>query len=187
MKKVAVLVAPGFEEGETLTIVDILRRAGFQCDMFGFEKEVEGAHSIIVVCDAVLSDSVMNYDMVVLPGGRPGADNLAASEEVMKILKTMDQNPNQYICAMCAAPRALQNAGLLKKRNYTAFTGYGDILADGNYQEYIVVQDGHMITSCAPGTTYAFAYYLVDVLGGDSDERKQRMAYYDAFGGGVDA
>lgn len=187
MKKIAVLVAPGFEEGETLTIVDILRRAGFQCKTFGFEKEVEGAHSIVIVCDEVLSDEVVNYDMVVLPGGRPGADNLAASEEVMKILKTMDQNPNQYVCAMCAAPRALQNAGLLKNRNYTAFTGYGDILPDGNYKEDIVVQDGHMITSRAPGTTYAFAYYLVDVLGGDSEKIKQRMAYYDAFGGGMHA
>ena len=61
MKKIAVLVAPGFEEGETLTIVDIMRRAGFQCDMFGFTKEVEGAHSIVVVCDDVLSDEVIYY------------------------------------------------------------------------------------------------------------------------------
>ena len=53
MKKVAVIVAPGFEEGETLTIVDIIRRAHFQCDMFGFDKVVEGGHGICVQCDKI--------------------------------------------------------------------------------------------------------------------------------------
>ncbi len=72
MKKVAVIVAPGFEEGETLTIVDIIRRAHFQCDMFGFDKVVEGGHGICVQCDKILNDEVIHYDMVVLPGGYEG-------------------------------------------------------------------------------------------------------------------
>lgn len=91
MKKAAVLVAPGFEEGETLTIVDIIRRADLQCDMFGFDKVVEGGHGIIVQCDKILSHEVTEYDMVILPGGYDGSANLRDSEEVMSILHEMNE------------------------------------------------------------------------------------------------
>ncbi|MFQ9073414.1 MAG: DJ-1/PfpI family protein, partial [Faecalibacillus faecis] len=66
MKKVAVIIAPGFEEGEALTIVDILRRGQIQCDTIGFEKEVQGGQNIVFRCDSVLNESLLDYDMVVL-------------------------------------------------------------------------------------------------------------------------
>lgn len=77
MGRAAIIVAPGFEEGETLTIVDIIRRANLQCDMFGFNKVVQGAHDIEVACDDVLSEKVLDYDMIVLPGGYGGIESYA--------------------------------------------------------------------------------------------------------------
>ena len=56
MKKTAIFLAPGFEEGEALTVADILRRAGIGCDLVGFSPVVEGAHQMKVQCDRVLDD-----------------------------------------------------------------------------------------------------------------------------------
>ena len=85
MKKVAVVVAPGFEEGETLTIVDIMRRAHIQCDMFGFNKVVQGGHDIEVACDDVLSERVLDYDMIVLPGGYGGSRAMRDNDLMMDL------------------------------------------------------------------------------------------------------
>lgn len=107
MKKAVVLVAPGFEEGEAITIVDILRRANLKCDMFGFDKVVEGGHKISIVCDQILSHEVIDYDMVILPGGYDGVANLRDSAEVISILQKMNEK-EKYICTMCAAPIVLE-------------------------------------------------------------------------------
>lgn len=180
MKKAAVLVAPGFEEGETLTIVNIIRRADLQCDMFGFDKVVEGGHGIIVQCDKILSHEVTECDMVILPGGYDGSANLRDSEEVMSILHEMNEK-GKYICAMCAAPIVLEKVNLLVNKNYTAYKGYGQKIKQGNYLEDKVVIDGNIVTSRGPATVYAFAYKLVDLLSGDSLALKKRMVYFNAF------
>ena len=180
MKKAAVIVAPGFEEGETLSIIDIIRRANFQCDMIGFEKDVAGAHDIIVKCDSVLNDGVIDYDMIILPGGYPGAANLRDNTRLIEILNIMAQK-NKYICAICAAPIVLEKAGLLKGKNYTAYVGYEQKIKQGNYLHDKVVIDGKIVTSRGPATVYAFAYKLVDLLGGNSLALKKRMVYFNAF------
>ena len=180
MKKAAVLVAPGFEEGETLTIVDIIRRADLQCDMFGFDKVVEGGHEISVQCDKILNREVTDYDMVILPGGYDGAVNLKESNEVIAILHEMNKK-GKYICAMCAAPIVLEKADLLMNKNYTAYKGYDQKIKQGHYLEDKVVIDGNLVTSRGPATAYAFAYKLVDLLGGDSLAVKNRMVYFNAF------
>lgn len=180
MKKAAVIVAPGFEEGETLSIIDIIRRANFQCDMIGFEKDVAGAHDIIVKCDSVLNDEVIDYDMIILPGGYPGAANLRDNTMLIEILNIMAQK-NKYICAICAAPIVLEKAGLLKGKNYTAYVGYEQKIKQGNYLHDKVVIDGKIVTSRGPATVYAFAYKLVDLLGGNSLALKKRMVYFNAF------
>lgn len=181
MVKVAVLVAPGFEEGETLTIADIIRRANIDCKLVGTDEMVTGAHNITIKCDATMNDNISSeYDMIVLPGGRPGADNLRDSELVIKAVKEMNDN-RKWIAAMCAAPIALERAGILDNRNFTAYIGYQDIITVGNFKEDIVVVDKNLITSRGPATAYAFAYALVDVLGGDSIAVKKRMVYTNAF------
>ena len=183
MKKAAILLAPGFEESEALTIADILRRAQFTCDLVGFEPVVEGSHQIFVRCDRLLCElrpEQPEYDMVVLPGGMPGAANLRDSEQVMSILHSMDK-ANRLIAAICAAPIALERAGLLENRNYTAYVGYDARIQAGHYQTDIVVRDANIITSRGPATAYAFAYALVDALGADSIAVKNRMVYFNAF------
>lgn len=181
MTKVAVLVAPGFEEGETLTIVDILRRASIECDMIGLSEEVTGGHDITVRCDKVLYPTLAeDYEMVVLLGGYEGAVNLRDSEQVIAILKEM-QHTDKYIAAMCAAPIVLERADLLENKNYTAYVDYDKKIASGHYKEDIVVVDGKLITSRGPATAYAFSYALVDILGGDSAAVKARMVYFNAF------
>lgn len=180
MKKAAVLVAPGFEEGETLTIVDIIRRAQIQCDTFGLDQIVTGGHDITLQCDKVLSREVVDYDMVILPGGYDGAVNLRDNEMVMDILHQMSEK-GKYICAMCAAPIALERAGLLDNKNYTAYLGYDKKIKKGNYLEDKVVIDDQIVTSRGPATAYAFAYKLVELLGGDALAVKNRMVYFNAF------
>ncbi|MGI6254407.1 MAG: DJ-1 family glyoxalase III [Acutalibacter sp.] len=182
-KRAVILLAPGFEEGETLTVADILRRAGFVCDLAGFSKVVEGSHQIQVECDRELRELNVEepeYDMVILPGGLPGATNLRDSGEVMTLLRTMAEK-GRFVAAICAAPIALERAGLLKNRDYTAYVGYDAKIHDGNYQSAMVVRDGNVITSRGPATAYAFGYALVDALGGDSAPVKARMVYSNAF------
>lgn len=183
MKRAAVILAPGFEEGESLTIVDILRRANLQCDIVGFSDVVEGAHQIQVRSDRRIEElrpDRPEYDMVILPGGMPGAANLRDSDRVMDILRGMDRE-GRCVAAMCAAPIALERAGLLDGRRYTAYVGYDQKIHAGSYQTDIVVKDGNVITSRGPATAYAFAYALVDELGGDSLAVKNRMVYFNAF------
>lgn len=182
MKKTAIFLAPGYEEGETLTVADILRRAGFTCDLVGFTPAVEGAHQIEIVCDRVLDDVPADgaYDMVILPGGIPGALNLRNSDKLMEILQAEDK-AGKFVAAICAAPIALERAGLLHDRKFTAYVGYDQKIKDGSFCSDIVVRDGNLITSRGPATAYAFAYALVDALGGDSQAVKDRMVYSHAF------
>lgn len=180
MKKVAVIVAPGFEEGETLTIVDIIRRANIQCDMFGFDKVVEGGHHIQVKCDNIINQDIIDYDMVVLPGGYGGADHMKNSEQLILLLQEMNQQ-KKYICAMCAAPIVLEKANLLIDKKFTAYQGYDQKIKQGYYLQDKVVIDDNIVTSRGPATAYAFAYKLVDLLGGDSLAVKKRMVYFNAF------
>lgn len=180
MGSVAIIVAPGFEEGETLTIIDIIRRANLQCDIFGFDKVVKGGHGISIQCDKILNDEVINYDMIILPGGYDGADNMKNSEKVITILHKMNEK-GKYICAMCAAPIVLEKANLLENKKYTAYMGYDQKIKQGYYLEDKVVIDRNIVTSRGPATAYAFAYKLVDLLGGDSLAVKKRMVYFNAF------
>lgn len=180
MKRAAMIVAPGFEEGETLTIVDILRRADIVCDLVGFSDTTEGAHAITVRCDRKIGEDIVDYDMIILPGGYSGAENLRDSDFLMNLLKIMSEQ-GKYICAMCAAPIALERAGLLFGRNYTAYMGYDQKIKEGTYLEDKVVVDGNIVTGRGPATAYAFAYKLVDLLGGDSWAVKERMLYFHAF------
>ena len=180
MKKVAVIVAPGFEEGETLTIVDIIRRANIQCDMFGFDKIVEGGHHIQVKCDNIINQDIIDYDMVVLPGGYGGVDHMKNSEQLISLLQEMNQQ-KKYICAMCAAPIVLEKANLLIDKQFTAYQGYDQKIKQGHYLQDKVVINDNIVTSRGPATAYAFAYKLVDLLGGDSLAVKKRMVYFNAF------
>ena len=183
MAKVAVIIAPGFEEGEGLALVDVFRRAEIACDMVGLESaEVAGGHEIVVRTDVVFDGSLDDYDMVVLPGGYGGADAMRADDRFQDALRAMDE-AGKWVCAICAAPIALDRAGILSGRRFTCYPETAPKIEDktATWVDEVVVRDGNLITSQGPATAYAFAYALVDALGVDSEPIKQRMVYYNAF------
>lgn len=181
MAKVAVIFAPGFEEIEALTVVDVLRRAQIQVDMVGWSESVRGSHAITVEMDQVWPLSLAPYDAVVLPGGMPGAATLQDQEDLVGALKKHHQE-GKLVAAICAAPIALAQAGLLADKNYTCYDGFEQQITDGHYVKESVVVDDRVVTSRGPASALAFAYELVDKLGGDAQALRQAMLYQDIFG-----
>ena len=181
MPKVAVILANGFEEIEALTVVDVLRRANITCHMVGFEDKVTGSHAIQVLADRVFDGNLSEYDMIVLPGGMPGSAHLRDNEQLVSELQRFEET-GKKVAAICAAPIALNRAGLLEGRNFTCYDGVQEQIADGHYHKETVVVDGNVITSRGPATALAFAYHLVEILGGDAESLRNGMLYTDVFG-----
>lgn len=180
MPKVAVILANGFEEIEALTVVDVLRRANITCHMVGFEDTVTGSHAIQVQADRVFDGNLSEYDMIVLPGGMPGSSHLRDNEQLITELQKFEKI-GKKVAAICAAPIALNQAGLLEGRNFTCYDGVQEQIADGHYSKETVVVDGNVITSRGPATALAFAYHLVETLGGDAESLRNGMLYTDLF------
>ena len=163
MKKVATILANGFEEIEALTIVDVLRRAGIDCDLIGMEETVTGSHKITVEVDRLWNGDLSDYDGIFLPGGMPGAANLRDNPELIAALQE-ESRKGKIISAICAAPIVLARAGLLKEKNYTCYVGFEEEIQDGHYQKETVVKDGNLLTSRGPSTALVLAYTLVEQL-----------------------
>ena len=181
MAKVAVILADGFEEIEALTVVDVLRRANITCHMVGFEAQVTGSHAIQVQADRVFDSDLSDYDLIVLPGGMPGSAHLRDNEQLIAELQKFEQ-VGKKVAAICAAPIVLNRAGLLKDKEFTCYDGVQEQVADGHYRKETVVVDGHLTTSRGPATALAFAYNLVEQLGGDANALREAMLYRDVFG-----
>ena len=181
MKKVALMIADGSEEIEALTVVDVMRRAGITCDIISVsEKEIVSAHNIKIVADKVIDESIKKYDMIVLPGGLPGADNLADNDLLIETLQEFSKDNNKYIGAICASPAiVLSKANIEEGKNITSYPGKGfeDLLKKANYTENLVEVDGNIITSRGPATAMLFAYKLLDVLGHNSKEVSDGMLW----------
>ncbi|MVX62411.1 DJ-1 family protein [Clostridium chromiireducens] len=167
MKKVCVLLAEGFEEIEALTVSDIMRRADVTCDLvsIGEEKVVKSSHELSVQADKIF-DEDMEYDLVVIPGGVPGATNLRDDERVIRFIKKQNKE-GKLIGAICAGPIVLGRAGITEGINLTSYPGYEDELPNCEYLEDAVVVDKNIITSRGPATAMAFSYKLLEVLGYD--------------------
>ena len=165
MKKVLVAIAPGFEEIETITVVDILRRAGARVTLAGTVPGIlKGSRDIKLETDEILDNIIeKEFDLICLPGGQPGTDNLKKDTRIEKILKRM-QNQNKYIAAICAAPTILKKAGILKDKSMTCHPS-----VQSNFHCYVndrVVVDEKLITSQSPGTAMEFSLKLVEILFG---------------------
>jgi 4-methyl-5(b-hydroxyethyl)-thiazole monophosphate biosynthesis len=175
MPRVLVPLAQGCEELEAVTIIDLLRRAGIEVVSAGLaEGPVRASRGTVLVPDATL-DSVAadDFDMIVLPGGLPGADYLDADPRIRTLLKRTAER-GHYTAAICAAPKVLASAGLLDGRQATAYPGVLDRLDlhGTRIQDAAVVQDGKVITSRGPGTAMDFALELISLLAG-KDKRAQ--------------
>lgn len=181
-KRAAVILAPGYEEGEALMTVDIIRRGGFECDSVGlFDGEVTGAHDITAKADRVFDGSLEGYDLVVLPGGYGGAAAMRDHDELRAAVRA-HFDAGKLTAAICAAPIALDRVGILEGRSFTCYpTTAAEIEADATWIDEIVVTDGNLITSQGPGTTFHFAYALVEALGGDAEALREGMRYNRLF------
>ncbi len=167
-QNVLVLLAEGFEEIEAMASVDILRRADINVILCGLKsKTVKGAHDIKVLADTTLDNLNADIDAVLLPGGMPGAANLAASKRVAEIIRTT-HGKGGVVAAICAAPAlVLAPSGILEGKSATCYPGmekgFGTKTA---FRQEKVVVDGNIITSQGPGTALEFALAVVEKLAG---------------------
>nr|WP_318381274.1 DJ-1/PfpI family protein [uncultured Enterobacter sp.] len=170
MKKVAVLLAPGFEEAEAIVTIDILRRLHIEVETLACaeSRAVVSYHNIPMVADSTLSERIDTlYDAVVLPGGPQGSVNLAASEEVVRFVTAHD-NAEKLICPICsAAARVLAGNGLLKGRRYVCSGELYETVTDGVYVDAPVVEDANLISGKGLGHVFDFALTVSARLLGD--------------------
>lgn len=169
MPKVLVPLAQGCEELEAVTVIDLLRRAKIEVITAGLDGQpVTASRGVKLVPDTDLDSALKNdYDMVILPGGMPGADHLDNDPRIKALLKKMASD-EKYTAAICAAPKVLANAGILVGKQATSYPGFLDKmdLANTDIKNDPVVIDGNVITSRGPGTAMDFALALIETLAG---------------------
>lgn len=169
MAKILVPLADGFEELEAITIIDLLRRAGFEVISAGMDDQpVTASRKNVIVPDTSI-DKVMNedFDLIVLPGGLPGANNLRDNPNVQLLLQQQHAK-GKTVGAICAAPRALAASGILQGKVITCYPGTLDEVDCSAFSitTNAVEIDGNIITSRGPGTAMDFALTLIERLGG---------------------
>eukprot|EP00890_Picochlorum_soloecismus_P000185 jgi/Picsp_1/1167/NSC_04648-R1_dj-1 family protein len=168
-KKVLVPIADGSEEMEAVIVIDVLRRAGADVIVAstGPGTEVKCSRGVKIVADKLIQDCSEDYDLVVLPGGMPGAENLRDSEPLVAILKSQKVQ-SKPLAAICASPAVVfEPQGLLDGLKATSHPAFSDKLTNQDAVLERVVADGSMITSRGPGTAFEFALALVKMLYGD--------------------
>ncbi len=171
MNKVLVPLATGFEEIEAVSIIDVLRRAEIEVLLASLSEDnrVQGAHGIVLQTDVFMKDiSSETLDMIVLPGGWDGTHALAEDANVQRVLKEMDAE-GKNIAAICAAPYALNKAGVLKDE-YTCYPSVEDDIKKEGYQgdKAMVVESQNIMTSRGPATAICFALSIVKKLQGQA-------------------
>ena len=166
MKSALVVFADGFEEIEALGVVDVLRRLGVNVTTAALNwKRATGSHGVEVNTDASLGEACMgDYDVVVLPGGMPGASNLAADEQVKDLLARTAER-GAVIAAICAAPFILAEHGLLQGKKFTMYPGFDERLGGLRYEDAPALTDGNIITGTGPGLFFDFACAIAEKLG----------------------
>ncbi len=166
---VYIFLADGFEEMEAIAPVDILRRGGVSVTTVGVGgKQVTGCHGISVLADCVLTDQTFeDAQMLILPGGLPGADNLRQSQGVCQALVSAYER-GAYLGAICAAPYVLGQLGLLRGRRVTCYPGFEEQLLGATPTGEAVVVDGTIITAKGPGVCDQFGYQLLSCLKGEA-------------------
>lgn len=177
-KKAIVILAEGFEEIEAVTAIDILRRADIEVTVAGLnDLRVRASRGTVVMADKRLEEAGSDFDACVLPGGMPGASNLAASDKVRALLNKMTKE-KRLIAAICAAPAVvLAPLGILNDKSATCFPGMEKDLSENvQFKKDSVVVDDNVITSRGPGTALAFSFAIVENLIGKEAADKIRKA-----------
>ena len=168
MKTIFVFLADGFEEIEAITPIDVLRRAGLNVQTVSVMEEqiVAGAHGIPVVADKMFADiHLEDAEMLLLPGGLPGATNLDAHQGLSDMIMAF-ASEGKALAAICAAPLVFGNRGLLQGKKATCYPGFESYLTGAEYTAALVEIDGNFITAKGPGAAMDFAFAIVDMYCG---------------------
>ncbi|MCX8124498.1 MAG: DJ-1/PfpI family protein [Spirochaetes bacterium] len=165
--KIIVPLAPGFEEIEAVTIIDVLRRANLDVQSAGLtDTLVTGSHGIALKADTLLHKcNPVDYNCIVLPGGMPGSENLKNNDNVHRFIKHIFSKGG-YVAAICAAPIVLGASQILYGKKATCFPGFEHELAGATILNEPVVVDGSIITAKGPGCAIPFALTLVGLFAG---------------------
>ena len=182
MKKVYLFLATGFEEVEALTVVDILRRGGVDCQTVSVmgDYDVTSSHMVTVRVDLLFDEAdFSDGEMLVMPGGIPGTPNLKAHEGLAKLIRQYKEE-GKNLAAVCAAPTIYGEMGLLEGKNATCFPGMEDGLIGANKLTDNVVCDGQFITSRGMGTCIDFGLALLARLTNQdkAQEIGKKIVYY---------
>lgn len=179
MPSVLIPLAQGCEELEAVTLIDLLRRAGIEVITAGLDAQpVTASRGTRLLPDTTLDAALhRDYDMVVLPGGQPGANNLDQDPRIRALLQRM-QAQDKYLAAICAAPKVFANAGVLAGKRATGFPGVLETLRLGDVEisNQPVIMDGKVITSRGPGTAMDFALQLIELLTGTAQREQVEAA-----------
>ncbi|AHH03615.1 4-methyl-5(B-hydroxyethyl)-thiazole monophosphate biosynthesis enzyme [Borrelia nietonii YOR] len=168
--RVAIVLANGFEEIEAVVPMDILRRGGVDLKVIGLndDRVVLSSRGFTFWVDEKISDcSADHFDLIILPGGMPGATNLFESQSLDKILRNMNLQ-GKLIAAICASPAVVLSAkGLLGTNKFTCYPGFEDGITDGEFVDEDVVVSNNFITSKGVGTAFKFAFTLLKIIKGE--------------------
>ena len=165
-RRVMVILAEGFEEGETTTIIDVLRRAGFETHAVSLTGElVTGAHGMRLMADRILdSEGFRDYDMIVLPGGWGAADNMAADARLTELLRWYAAQPEKYVAAMCAAPGVLARAGITAGKRLAVHPLAKPAIQTGQATDGKSEIDGNFYTAQDENTLWTMMPQLIEAL-----------------------
>ncbi|QGW04070.1 DJ-1/PfpI family protein [Proteus terrae] len=184
MKQVAVLLADGFEEGEAVVFIDIMRRLDIHVDVLScmdtlvlntyFETKISA--------DFLLTEKLTHsYDAIMMPGGPKGTDRLCANEHVIQFIKHHIAE-DKYICALCSSgAKVLAAHHLLEGRNYSTGDKLADKYDDGHYLDQDVVVDGKFISAKGLGVSFEFAFTVARHLLSDNTEKVDWQANHIYF------
>lgn len=168
MAKVYVFLADGFEDVEALIPVDVLRRGGqdvVTVSVMDDSQTAESAHGVTMIADTWIGDcDLTDADLLLLPGGMPGASNLYACEPLRQALVNQ-QEEGKMVAAICASPAVvLGQMGLLQGYRATCYPGFEQLLSGAEYTGELCTVDGNIITGEGPAAAFPFAYALLAIL-----------------------
>lgn len=185
MAQALIFLAPGYEEVEMLTVVDMVRRAEIEIEMVSITDtlEVTSSHNVTIKADKLFSEADFDEaQILILPGGVPGTPNLRAYEPLCDQLTEFAET-GKKLAAVCAAPTVLGSLGILKGKKATCYPTFADKLETGDYVKQPVVVDRNIITSRGMGTCIDFAGAIIESLKDKAaaDEVKEKIIYNDIY------
>ena len=174
MAQACIFLATGYEEVEMLTVVDMLRRAKISIDMVSItdQKEVTSSHNVTITADKTLDE--VDFDeteMLILPGGMPGAKHIDQSPEADQWIRAAAEQ-GAYLCAICAAPMILGKRGLLAGCRAVCYPGFETDLHGARVEDGAIAADDHRITACGMGAAQKFGAALVAAMKGEEAAHK---------------